>query len=173
MPSRDQNRGLLRQWDRRDRIRLLHRREINSNTPPEKSINCDTDKEQNKLNNRSIQKVSPFHWRIRVSHGEQFRHAWNVSILNNGINSQTSRKPHAFLGHAWLACEERHRKNPDSSSSRNSLNSVSRCRNRTLGKIGSNSFHLKSRHRSITISTVIYEPERAATGEKLRVRERT
>lgn len=52
----------------------------------------------------------------------------------------------------------------------NSLDSVSRRGNRTIGKIGSNSFRLKSRHRSITISTVIYEPERAATGEKLGVR---
>lgn len=81
-----------------------------------------------------------------------------------GINREISRKPR--FSHKSPAC---FRKNPDFSSSP-PRNSFSRRRDRTFGKIGSNSFRLKSRHRSITISSVIYEPERAARGETSRAR---
>lgn len=152
---RDRNSGPPRQWDR---ILLLRRRVINSS--PERSINCGADKEQNEVNNRSIPKSS-LHSYSRKIISTCFE---RVGPAQRGITREISRK--SRFSHKSLAC---FRKNPDFSSPP-PRNSFSRRRNRTFGKIGSNSFRLKSRHRSITISSVIYEPERAARGETSRAR---
>lgn len=83
--------GPLRQW-RSSRSESL----INTGTPTERSINCGTDREQNELNSRSIQKVllvlsAPGFSREAIpTCFERVNHEQRM------INPNTSRKPRCF-----------------------------------------------------------------------------